>query len=156
MARIYFFVEGQTEQTYADTVLKYHLGARGVYLEGPILVAHCRKKGRTHRGGGRKYLPMRNDILRFTKQERSEDVFFTTMIDLYGIPSDFPGLEAAENLRNDPQARVTSLEAAWLNIYRTIRDLFLTFNCMNSKGCSLRIQPSLASLTRQALRALLG
>lgn len=113
MARLYFFAEGQTEQTYADTVLKPHLSARQVYMQGPILVAHCRKKGRVHRGGGRKYVPMRNDILRFLKQEKGASVFFTTMIDLYGLHSDFPGLEQAERLRGDPQARVRSLEDSW-------------------------------------------
>ncbi len=37
------------------------------------------------------------------------------MIDLYGLPSAFPGREAAEKLRNDPYQRVASLEAAWAN-----------------------------------------
>src|SRR5438105_2520210 len=108
MARLYVFAEGQTEQTYADTVLKPHLAARQVYMQGPVLVAHCRKKGLVHRGGGRKYLPMRNDILRFLKQEKGGNVFFTTMIDLCGLHSDFPGLEQAERLRADSQARVRS------------------------------------------------
>ena len=56
---------------------------------------------------------MRNDILRFLKQESGDEVFFTTMIDLYGLHSDFPGIEEAERLRQDPQARVRSLEASW-------------------------------------------
>ena len=32
--------------------------------------AHARKKGRVHRGGGRRYAPMRNDIARFLAQEK--------------------------------------------------------------------------------------
>jgi len=32
MARLYLFAEGQTEQTFADTVLKPHLANIGVYL----------------------------------------------------------------------------------------------------------------------------
>src|SRR5438876_5193285 len=113
MARLYFFAEGQTEQTFADTVLKPHLAIYKVYMHNPVLIAHCRKKGKVHRGGGRKYLPMRNDIVRFLKQEKSERVFFTTMVDLYGLHSDFPGTNEAEKLRNDPLARVSSLESAW-------------------------------------------
>ena len=113
MVRLYFFAEGQTEQTFADTVLKPHLADHEVYLHNPVLIAHCRKKGKVHRGGGRKYLPMRNDIVRFLKQEKGERVFFTTMVDLYGLHSDFPGTNEAEKLRNDPLARVSSLELAW-------------------------------------------
>jgi hypothetical protein len=114
MTRLYLFAEGQTEQTYADTVLRPHLAALGVYMHGPILVAHCRKKGLVHRGGGRRYVPMRNDILRFLRQQRGADVRFTTMIDLYGIYGDFPSIAEVEHLRPDPRARVEALEAAWL------------------------------------------
>lgn len=113
MARIYLFAEGQTEQTFADIVLKPHLAAFNVYLHNPILIAHARKKGRVHRGGGRKYQPMQRDIMRFTAQERAGDVFFTSMIDLYAIHRDFPGLLEAEQLRNDPYRRVEYLQQAW-------------------------------------------
>ena len=33
MARLHFFVEGQTEQTFADTLLKRHLANFGVYMQ---------------------------------------------------------------------------------------------------------------------------
>jgi len=56
MARLYLFAEGQTELTFADTVLKPHLAYLGVYLHPPVLVAHAKKKGKIHRGGGRKYV----------------------------------------------------------------------------------------------------
>lgn len=115
MARLYLFAEGQTEQTFAATVLKPHLATLGVYMHNPVLVAHCRKRGFTHRGGGRRYEPIRNDILRFLRQQRGNDVFFTTMIDLYAIYSGFPGLEDAEKLRFDPHLRVEALETAWLD-----------------------------------------
>src|SRR5712692_5866926 len=101
MARLYLFAEGPTEQTFADTVLKPHLANLGVYLRS-ILIAHAKKKGKVHRGGGRKYIPMKNDILRFLAQEKGADVFFTTMIDLYAIHAEFPGLADAEKLRHMP------------------------------------------------------
>jgi hypothetical protein len=113
MARLYLFAEGPTEQTFADTVLKPHLADGGVYLHPPVLIAHAKKKGRVHRGGGRKYLPMRNDILRFLSQERGGDVFFTTMIDLYAIHAEFPGLAEAERLRHLPEKRVEFLEQSF-------------------------------------------
>jgi hypothetical protein len=113
MARLYLFAEGATEQTFADTLLKPHLANLTVYLHPPVLIAHAKKKGKVHRGGSRKYLPMKNDILRFLKQEKGGDVFFTTMIDLYGIHAQFPGLSEAEKLRHMPAKRVEALEEAF-------------------------------------------
>src|SRR3954449_5586386 len=110
MSRLYLFAEGLTELTFADTVLKPHLSSAGVYLHPPVLIAHARKKGKVHRGGGGKYLPMKNDILRFLAQEKGGDVFFTTMLDLYAIPAEFPGLAEGEKLRHAPDKRVEALE----------------------------------------------
>jgi hypothetical protein len=110
MARLYLFAEGRTEQTFADNVLKPHLAQYEVFMHNPMLIAHAKKKGRVHRGGVAKYKPMKNDILRFLAQEKDADVFFTTMIDLYGIHPDFPGLDEAEKLRHMPQQRVELLE----------------------------------------------
>jgi len=109
--RLYLFAEGLTELTFADTVLKPHLARLGVYLHPPILIAHAKKKGRVHRGGGRRYTPMKNDIARFLAQEKGADVFFTTMIDLYAIQTDLPGFAEAEKLRHLPVPRVEALEA---------------------------------------------
>ena len=113
MPRLYLFAEGPTELAFADTVLRPHLEKIDMYLQGPILIAHAKKKGGVHRGGGRKYLPMKNDILRFLKQEKGADVFFTTMIDLYAIHSNFPGLADAEKVRHMPVKRVELLEQAF-------------------------------------------
>ncbi len=110
MARLYLFAEGLTEQTYADEVLKQHLATFGVYVHGPILIAHAKKRGKVHRGGGRRYGPMKNDILCLLKEQTGGDVYFTTMIDLYAIHTDFPGLEEAEKLRHLPCQRVDKLE----------------------------------------------
>jgi Domain of unknown function (DUF4276) len=123
MARLYLFAEGPTEQTFADTVLKPHLAKKGVYLDRVVLIAHAKKKGKVHRGGvgGGRYLPMKNDIVRFLKQDNNADAFFTTMIDLYGIHNDFPGLADAENMRHDPNERVAALESAFAKDIDDIR-----------------------------------
>ncbi len=115
MARLYLFAEGLTEQTFADTVLKPHLANFGVYMQKPTLIAHARRKGRVHRGGGRNFTAMQNDINRRRKQESGNDVFFTTMIDLYALPTKFPGVEEAEKLRHDPYKRVAALERSWFD-----------------------------------------
>ncbi|PPJ61633.1 DUF4276 family protein [Cuspidothrix issatschenkoi] len=115
MIRLYLFAEGQTEQTFADNVLKPHLAKYDVFLEKNILIAHARKKGKAHRGGGRKYEPMKDDILRFLKQEKGANVFFTTMIDLYAIAPEFPGLNESEKLRQNTLQRVDFLEKSFAN-----------------------------------------
>jgi hypothetical protein len=114
MPRLYLFAEGVTELTFADTMLKPHLAHFGMYLHPAVMIANAKKKGRTHRGGGRKYVPMKNDIRRFLAQEKGRDVFFTTMIDLYAIHGEFPGLAKAEQLRHMPQQRVEALEQAFV------------------------------------------
>ena len=113
MARLYLFAEGQTEQTFADIVLCPHLANFGVYLTNIILIAHARKKGKVHRGGGRAYQPMRDDIERMMRSDNSADVYFTTMIDLYAIAGDFPGRAESEKLRSTPNKRVEALEQAF-------------------------------------------
>jgi len=140
MPRLYLFAEGQTEQTFADAVLKPHLAHFGVYVHNPVLIAHARKKGIVHRGGGRNYEPMKNDILRFLKQESAADVYFTTMIDLYALHAEFPGREDAEKLRHDPHQRVQSLQSAWA---RDIADgRFIPFIQLHEFEAYLFVDPS--------------
>ncbi len=129
MARLYLFAEGQTEQAFADIVLKPHLAHFGVYIQNPVLIAHARKKRKAHRGGGRNFIAMQNDIQRFLKQHSGNDVFFTTMIDLYDLPANFPGIEEAEKFRNDldegPFKRVKAIEKSWFD--ETSDDRFIPF-----------------------------
>jgi Domain of unknown function (DUF4276) len=113
MARLYLFAEGETERRFADTLLKPHLAGLGVYLHRPRLIAHAKRRGRVHRGGGRNYEAMRNDILRLLAQEKAGDVLFTTMIDLYALASPFPRRDEAEALRHDPFRRVEFLEQSF-------------------------------------------
>ncbi len=95
MARLHLIVEGQTEQAFAAQLLIPHLAKNGVYLSMPQLAAHARRKGKTHRGGILSYAPFKNDILRRLKADQSSDVFLSTMIDLNGLPSDFPGVQSS-------------------------------------------------------------
>lgn len=111
MKRLYFYVEGQTEQAYVQRVLKPHLASFGVMVMGAILKASGRRQGLVHRGGGN-YAPARNDLLNLLKYHQGADVRFTTMFDLYALPSDFPGLEAARQKEHLPYERVRCLEDA--------------------------------------------
>ena len=48
--------------------------------------------------------------MRWLKEDQSADVRFTTMFDLYRLPSNFPSYETAK--RNEPYKRVEILESA--------------------------------------------
>lgn len=113
MVRLYFYVEGRTEQGYVKRVLQPHLAKFGVWVMGPVLTASGRRHGYTSRGGGRRYQPMRNDLGKLLKQDAHADARFTTMFDLYALYDGFPGLDEAEKQRHIPRARILTLEQAF-------------------------------------------
>jgi Domain of unknown function (DUF4276) len=113
MIRLYFYVEGQTEQEYVKRVLTPHLAGFGVYVMGPVLAASGRRHSHVFRGGGRRYQPMRKDLGYKLRQEAGADVRFTTMFDLYALQSGFPGWDEAEKQRHIPRERVLTLERAF-------------------------------------------
>lgn len=106
--RLYFVVEGQTEETFVKQILRPHLGNFNVGAFA-LVVTTNRRLG--IRGGLSTYEKVQYDIIRLTRQEKDPTVRFTTMFDLYGLPDDFPGFEAAA-LQNDPYQRVRALEDA--------------------------------------------
>ncbi len=111
MARLHLTVEGPTERAFAALLLGPHLVSSGVYVGRIEGVAHAKKKGQTHRNGLHRYEPFRNDIVRRLKEDKNSDFFLSTMIDLYGLPSDFPGTDAFKN-EPDPYRRVEAMEQA--------------------------------------------
>ncbi len=93
MIRLYLTVEGQTEQAFAVDVLRPHLADFGVVVVKPRLTGlHGRRGGRIPRGGllGTFGHALR-DIQRWLSEDRSEEARFSTMVDLYSLPHDFPG-----------------------------------------------------------------
>ena len=113
MVRLYFYVEGQTEQEYVARVLMPHLAGFGVQVMGAVLAASGRKHRHVSRGGGRRYQPMRNDLGNLLRQDARADARFTTMFDLYALHDGFPGWDEAEKQRHIPRERVLTLERAF-------------------------------------------
>jgi len=112
--RLHFVVEGQTEETYVNRVLVPHLVGHHVWADARA-VETGRRRGTICRGGLCHYAKLRNDLLRWMKQDDHEEVYFTTMIDLYGLASltdTFPGWEQAGHVV-DPYQKVAALETAW-------------------------------------------
>jgi hypothetical protein len=113
MLRLQMTVEGQTEQAFASQVLTPHLARFGAMLAKPRLTGLVsRRRGRIPRGGMlRTFAHALGDMRRWLREDRGEDARFTMMVDLYGLPRDFPGYEQAMD-EPDPYRRVELLEGA--------------------------------------------
>ena len=108
-SRLYITVEGQTERKFADDLLRPHFAALEIDLRSRLVITN-RKQG--HRGGILDYAGIAGDLARLMREDRDPAARFTTMIDLYALPDDFPGNVAARRPAT-PELRVAALEAAW-------------------------------------------
>jgi hypothetical protein len=109
MRRVYAFCEGLTEQRFCEQVLQPHLFPSHEGLIHTVRVANSWRRGVAFRGGLGSYAALRKDIRRHLAGNSAADVVFTTLLDLYGLPDDFPGsVEAA--VESSPRARVALLE----------------------------------------------
>lgn len=113
MIRLHLTVEGKTEQAFVAQVLRPHLANFGVMIGGARLTGpERRRRGRIPGGGflGTFHHTLR-DIQTWTKEDRSPEARFSTLVDLYGLPRDFPGYESGI-LQPAGQAQALELEAA--------------------------------------------
>ena len=108
MIRMHAVVEGQTEETFVNNVLAPELGPLNVVIDAHR-VTTGRLKARAFRGGLVKYGHLRKDLDLWMRQDDHLDSWFTTMVDLYALPGDFPGLASCAQVR-DPYGRVECLE----------------------------------------------
>ena len=106
--RLHFIVEGQTEETFVKQILSPYLAELSIWVKARCVMTR-NKHGIKYRGGIGKYAQVKKDIKAWMKEDQNPDARFTTMIDLYGLPSDFPGYEDAQR-KNDPYERVKTLE----------------------------------------------
>jgi len=106
--RLYITVEGQAEKAFADAALTRHLANYSIEVK-PRVVLTNRKLGK--RGGILDFAKIQGDLTRLMHQDRQPEARFTTMIDFYALPPEFPGWAAAHQ-RNSPEERVAVLERA--------------------------------------------
>ncbi|MGH2458117.1 MAG: DUF4276 family protein [Chloroflexota bacterium] len=112
MIRLHFVVEGQTEEAFVNQILANHLGEYHVVADVRC-VATGRRGHRIYRGGVIDYSRVKRDLERWMKEDGNDDVYFTTMLDLYRLPLDFPGYATTGHV--DPYQRVAALEEAFGN-----------------------------------------
>ncbi len=107
--RLHFIVEGQTEEAFVNQTLKPHLGQLSVWVSVRCVMT-SRTRGIKHRGGLGQYATAKKDITAWIRQDQNSDARFTTMFDLYRLPTDFPCYE--DTVQGDPYKRVNALEDA--------------------------------------------
>jgi hypothetical protein len=87
MARLLIHVEGQTEESFVNEVLRNHLVAQGYHSVDARIVGNARL--RQYRGGIRPWLSARKDIINHLRED--QECIATTMVDYYGLPQTAPG-----------------------------------------------------------------
>jgi Domain of unknown function (DUF4276) len=114
--QLFVFCEGRTEQGFCAQVLQKHLFPQDEGRITTILIAHSKHHRKVSRGGvPPRYETMRRDIANTLKSHHERDDFFTTMIDLYALPKDFPGKVSHTRSPDNPIFYVEALEQAFGN-----------------------------------------
>lgn len=98
MKRLVVIVEGDTEKEFMDQVLFPYLTGKGIYDCVAFKIKHTK-------GGMVRYNHLKTDILNVI---REKNVFVTTFIDFYALPTDFPGYNKAMKLA-DKRSKVKQL-----------------------------------------------
>jgi Domain of unknown function (DUF4276) len=109
LIRLHVLAEGQTEESFVNEVLAPELGAHAVFADAHRITTG-RRHGRLFRGGLTNYEHLARDLTLWMKQDQNEDSWFTTMIDLYRLPMNFPGRSSLP-LTIAVHDKVTRLEA---------------------------------------------
>lgn len=108
--RINVTAEGQTEEQFAKKILSDFLVHKNLTVDARR-VRTSRDKKKTYRGGLLDYQKAKKDIIEWMKEDNKQGVHFTTMFDLYALPSDFPEFAEGQKI-TDPYQKVEFLEKA--------------------------------------------
>lgn len=87
MSRLFIHVEGETEETFVNEVLRDHLHTKGFTQVSARIVGNARLRHR--RGGIRGWDSVRRDIVRHLRADVT--AFSTTMVDYYALPKSGAG-----------------------------------------------------------------
>ena len=92
--RLIVVVEGQTEEAFVKDVLVPHLAPQNVFASATVVgKIVSQRRGHRRRGGGY-FLTWLRDLRRLLGGDTSSNLRVTTLFDLYGLPRDFPGIDA--------------------------------------------------------------
>lgn len=92
MKRVYIICEGQTEESFVNQLLQPYFIQQNILVQAPLIG----KPG--HKGGNVNLPRLLSDLAKILNADRS--AYCTTLLDYYGLPSDFPGKEETDR-QND-------------------------------------------------------
>ena len=116
---LFFYVEGQEEELFVNRVLRPYLQSFGVQVKKPILTATSFRIGDENEpevtvGGVTNYHAIRQDILdQFSSGQIQAGSALTTLIDLYALPTSFPGCTEANSLGFSGSKKASHIETKW-------------------------------------------
>lgn len=94
MTNLIVVVEGDTEAEFVKRVLAPHLAGVGLIVHAiRVYTSFDRKKNQFNKGGGRSWSSWASTLGRLQRQFKHHTDRFTTLIDLYAIPTDTPGFQ---------------------------------------------------------------
>ena len=109
MKKVHVLVEGQTEETFVRDILRPHFESYDIFVISKIVTTKRTKVGPDFKGGITNYSKVKNDLLRLLGDTSA--IAISTMIDFYGLPDDFPGMDSLQG--TTCFERVTYLEKAF-------------------------------------------
>lgn len=146
MKTLYIIVEGQSEERFVKEVLAPYFVNKNIFLMAECVITGKSSQGKSCKGGGNSYKLYQNHLVKRIKQfEKVHNYYFSTMIDLYAIPNDFPSFDESkrytdkyehiefleENFRNDisvpnfiPYIQLHEFESLLLHDIQKIADEF--------------------------------
>lgn len=108
--RLNITAEGQAEESFVKQTLAPYLGDFNIIADVRCVLT-SKNRYREHRGGMISYEKAKADIKTWIKEDNHSDARFTTMFDLYKLPTDFPDYTRAAKI-GDPYKKILTLESA--------------------------------------------
>lgn len=110
---LHVLAEGYSERKFAEEMLAEWLAPKQLYVVARCVETHRdEKRGLRYSGGVTSYAKLRRDLTGWLKENSSKDARFTTMLDYYALPGDFPGIGDADE-KYDAFEKVACLEEAF-------------------------------------------
>ena len=106
-SRLNIVVEGHTEEEFVKEILKPHFSNYSISVS-VRMVANRQSRQRKYKGGLLKFSSLQRDVCMWMREDQAATTRFTTMVDLYGYPSDAPLYDEACTL--SPYEKVKLLE----------------------------------------------
>lgn len=103
MIRLNITAEGFSEERFVSDILRPHLLNFNIYADVRKVLTNRKLR---KRGGIVSYGKFKNDVTQWFKE--CPNVYHTTLIDLYGLSTDFPGHSTTKHLQ--PYTRVAEME----------------------------------------------